>query len=148
MFDPVIFRDGENYHFALTILEDGDKRDLLYLTHDHQGEPQAHTAVEVLQFGDVQSWTPVIRNTKWHDFDFDKGTKQPLPNASKFVVVHVPSTNPVETPTKMAIGYLAYTNPKALFKNVPYFIVPGIGGPVLRWCDCLPADFTWPEVEK
>ena len=34
-----------------------------------------------------------------------------------------------------AVGYLKNA---AGDKQCPYFVVPGIGGRVLRWCDCLP----------
>lgn len=41
----------------------------------------------------------------------------------------------------VAVGYLRYSAGEL---NLPFFVVPGIGGIVTHWCDCLGDDFDYP----
>ena len=78
----------------------------------------------------------------WHLFDQSKGSRQLRPPVSKYVVVKLRSTEPGCLPDGLAVGYRKNA---AGDKQCPYFVIPGIGGEVLAWCDCLPDDFKYPD---
>lgn len=78
---------------------------------------------------------------KWYNFDSLKGSRQKRPPERKYVLVRRASTEG-SMPESIAIGYRKNA---AGDKQSPYFVVPGLGGPVLAWCDCLPKDFVWPR---
>lgn len=40
----------------------------------------------------------------------------------------------------VAVGYLR------VHSDGPFWVVPGVGGPVTHWCDCLGDDFWAPEI--
>ena len=71
---------------------------------------------------------------KWYLFDQAKGSKQNRPPRGKPVLVRLENTG-IGLPEAIAVGYMKNA---AGDKQSPYFIVPGIGGLVLAWCDCLP----------
>lgn len=81
---------------------------------------------------------------KWYPFDSQKGYRQKRPPIKKYVLVRM---LPMETglPKGIAVGY---RKDAAGDKTSPYFVVPGIGGKVVEWCDCLPDGFKWPQVVK
>jgi len=78
---------------------------------------------------------------KWHSFDPTRGYRQKRPPIKKYVLVRIAPRNP-SLPEGFAVGY---RKDAAGCKNSPYFVIPGIGGDVLAWCDCLPADLAWPK---
>lgn len=45
-----------------------------------------------------------------------------------------------DTAPTVAVGYLR------IHSSGPFWVVPGVGGPVTHWCDCLGDDFTAPEI--
>lgn len=92
---------------------------------------------------------------KWHPFDKSKGYRQLRPPLRKWVVVMLaPQDSEVvdlgaklrpevpqliaSYPPGIAVGYRKDSGGD---KSLPYFVIPGIGGKVLAWCDCLPDDF-------
>lgn len=85
---------------------------------------------------------------KWVDYSESKWAAQPLPPERKDVMVQIAERPEEGMPPAVAVGYLRYA---AGDKNGPVFIVPGVGGPVVAWCDCLGDDFTaplWPGTLK
>lgn len=80
---------------------------------------------------------------KWYKFDASKGSAQKRPPIKKYVVVRLMSTHRTLS-DGLAVGYRkdAAGDPQS-----PYFVVPGIGGCVIAWCDCLPDDFQYPVEE-
>ena len=86
---------------------------------------------------------------KWYAFSKDKGYRQKRPPERKLVVVLLASTEEGVLPPGLAIGYRKDAAGEA---DSPFFVIPGIGGEVLAWCDCLPDDFSepfliWPLVK-
>jgi hypothetical protein len=87
---------------------------------------------------------------KWHEYSRDLWHEQKLPEERKYVLVQVEARDEPARglPPSVAVGYLKYA---AGDKRSPQFIVPGVGGPVVAWCDCLPKDFNaplWPGTHK
>lgn len=92
---------------------------------------------------------------KWHSFDKSKGFHQLRPPPRKWVVVQIKPQAPetvdfglklkadlvASYPPGIAVGY---RKDAAGDKSCPYFVIPGIGGEVMAWCDCLPDDFHTP----
>lgn len=96
---------------------------------------------------------------KWYPFDADRGSRQKRPPLKKWVVVLLEPKPPevvdfvglelkkgvppliASTPAPLALGY---RKDAAGDKQCPYFVIPGIGGTVTAWCDCLPEDFEYP----
>ncbi|GAH74182.1 unnamed protein product [marine sediment metagenome] len=76
---------------------------------------------------------------KWYNFNPTKGSRQKRPPIRKYVLVQLASIDKC-LPEAIAVGYRKNA---AGDKQSPYFVIPGIGGTVLRWCDCLPDNFTW-----
>jgi hypothetical protein len=81
------------------------------------------------------------RHVKWFPFDQSKGFRQKRPPVHRWVIVQLESTEVGSLPSGIAVGYRKNA---AGDKSCPYFVVPGIGGNVLQWCDCLPLDFKYP----
>lgn len=84
---------------------------------------------------------------KWHKFDKSKGYRQLRPPIGKWVMVKLEAKpHDVATlPCGLAIGY---RKDAAGDKTCPYFVIPGIGGEVLEWCDCLPEGFEYPKASN
>ncbi|MCW4050506.1 MAG: hypothetical protein NWE89_12310 [Candidatus Bathyarchaeota archaeon] len=83
---------------------------------------------------------------KWYLFDKFKGSRQKYLPERKWVVVLLEKTKrgtipALNLPCGLGIGY---KKNGAGDPQSPYFVVPGIGGEVLAWCDCLPDDFEYP----
>lgn len=73
---------------------------------------------------------------KWYPFDPTMGSYQKRPPEKKCVVVVVERDEGRRgTVRGYALGY------RKDDKQSPQFIVPGIGGRVIAWCDCLPDGF-------
>lgn len=99
---------------------------------------------------------------KWHKFDKAKGYLQLRPPLRKWVVVQLEAKPPalldLGVKLKEGLGLVGHLSPgiavgyrkdAAGDKSCPYFVVPGIGGEVIAWCDCLPDPFIRPpEVGK
>lgn len=87
------------------------------------------------------------KNMKWYPFDKAKGSRQKRPPIKKWVVVQLVRRIDVvgTVPQGIAIGYRKNA---AGDKQCPYFVIPGIGGEVTAWCDCLPEDFEPPSVHR
>lgn len=78
---------------------------------------------------------------KWIDFDQKKWANQKLPTAEKHLLVQVAAKPDDGLPPAVAVGYLRFA---AGDENSPVFTIPGIGGEVVAWCDCLPDSFAAP----
>ena len=85
------------------------------------------------------------KSYKWHPFDKSKGSRQLRPPMYKWVLVRLQSKDPDCLPDGLAVGYRKNA---AGDKQCPYFVIPGIGGEVLAWCDCLPDDFEYSKKES
>jgi len=85
---------------------------------------------------------------RWYPFDPARGSRQKRPPLYKLVLVRtiagehkhvgdgvvqfIPNDS---LPPGLAVGYRKDGGGD---KQSPYFVVPGIGGNVVAWCDCLP----------
>lgn len=70
---------------------------------------------------------------KWYRFDPSKGSRQKRPLEKKPVLVARKSEGD-GLPISIAVGYLRNA---AGDKQSPYFVIPGLGGDAIGWCDCL-----------
>lgn len=85
---------------------------------------------------------------KWIEYSESKWADQPLPPERKHVLVQIAARPEEGMPPAVAVGYMRYA---AGDKNSPVFTIPGVGGSVVAWCDCLGDDFTaplWPGTRK
>jgi len=73
---------------------------------------------------------------EWHQFNRALGNGQERPPINKAVLVYVASMQP-GLPEAIAVGYRKDAAGDA---GYPYFVVPGHGGEVMAWCDCLPVN--------
>ena len=73
----------------------------------------------------------------WYLFSEGKGYHQKRPPERKDVLVILEKQSP-NLQRAIAVGYMKNS---AGQKQFPYFVIPGIGGKVVAWCDCLPNDF-------
>ncbi|MES2367732.1 MAG: hypothetical protein V4563_17780 [Pseudomonadota bacterium] len=78
---------------------------------------------------------------KWYPFDKAKGSCQKRPPERRHVLVVLAPNKDKSVPSGVAVGYRKNA---AGDKQCPYFVVPGIGGEVIAWCDCLPDGFQAP----
>ncbi|MFN7782246.1 MAG: hypothetical protein ACK5PG_05890 [Lysobacterales bacterium] len=78
---------------------------------------------------------------QWIDYSEDLWHRQPLPPERRHVLVQVAARLDKGMPPAVAVGYMKFA---AGCKDSPRFIVPGVGGPVVSWCDCLGDDFHAP----
>ena len=74
---------------------------------------------------------------KWYPFKEGKGYHQKRPPRRKDVLVILEKASS-SLPLSVAVGYMKNS---AGQKQYPYFVIPGIGGRVIAWCDCLPEGF-------
>lgn len=77
----------------------------------------------------------------WIAFDQQKWADQRLPKEGKYVLVQVAAKPKEGLPPAVAVGRLRFA---AGDKNSPTFTIPGVGGEVVAWCDCLGKDFHAP----
>ena len=83
---------------------------------------------------------------KWVDYEESLWSAQPLPPERKHVLVQIAARGGL--PPAVAVGYMRFA---AGDKDSPVFTIPGVGGPVVAWCDCLPEGFSaplWPGTIK
>jgi len=81
------------------------------------------------------------KQPNWHEFH---GPSHELPPERKLVMVIVKEEPEKGLPPTLAVGYLRYA---AGDKQSPYFVVPGRGGHVSHWLDCIAEDFATPKIE-
>jgi len=74
---------------------------------------------------------------KWYPFNTSRGYHQKRPPERKDVLVILEKMR-VGLPRSVVVGYMKNL---AGQKQYPYFVIPGIGGEVIAWCDCLPEGF-------
>ncbi len=74
---------------------------------------------------------------KWYPFNKNKGFHQKRPSERKDVLLILEKTSS-NLPRSVVVGYMKNS---AGQKQYPYFVIPGIGGEVIAWCDCLPEGF-------
>jgi len=79
---------------------------------------------------------------KWTKFDPARGYRQKRPAIYKNVLVLLAADHEKGMPHGVAVGYRKNSGGD---KSLPFFMVPGIGGNVIGWCDCLPADLKAPD---
>ncbi len=79
------------------------------------------------------------RMSRWYKFATAKGSRQKRPSIGKYVLVRTASRGD-GMPESICVGYRKNA---AGDKQSPYFVVPGLGGDVIEWCDCLPSNFVW-----
>lgn len=77
----------------------------------------------------------------WVLYEQELWANQPLPAARRYVLVQIAAMDAEGMPPAVAVGYLRFA---AGDPDSPTFTIPGVGGEVVAWCDCLPADFTAP----
>lgn len=80
---------------------------------------------------------------EWIPYELEKWHNQSLPPAGKKVLCLISAKPEKGLPHAIAVGYLKYS---AGDPHSPMFVVPGIGGPVEGWYDCLPEDITYPKL--
>lgn len=80
--------------------------------------------------------------SKWYNFDQSKGSRQKRPSERQYVLVMVRKES---KPYPISVGYMRNA---AGDKQSPYFVTPGLGGEAVAWCDCLPEDFTWRNIDR
>lgn len=80
---------------------------------------------------------------EWIDYEKEKWHNQPLPPLHRHVLCQIDARQGQfsQLPPSVAVGYLTRA---AGDEHSPHFIVPGISGPVVAWCDCLGDDFKSP----
>lgn len=79
---------------------------------------------------------------KWTKFDPTRGYRQKRPPLRKDVLVLLAENVAEGLPQGVAVGYRKDSGGD---KRYPFFVVPGIGGNVIAWCDCLPPDYVAPK---
>lgn len=78
--------------------------------------------------GGPDEWVPFVHSTPG----------QRLPPERRLVLVQI-APRPYEGyPAAVAVGYLR------IWSRGPWFVIPGVGGDVTAWCDCLGDDFKPP----
>lgn len=80
---------------------------------------------------------------EWVSYEQERWHNQPLPPARRKVLCQIAAKPDEGMPPAVAVGYLKYA---AGDPHSPNFIVPGVGGPVVAWCDCLGDDYYSPLV--
>lgn len=82
-------------------------------------------------------------STTWIPYDAALLADQPLPPAKRMLLVQIaPRTvDNIGMPAAVAVGYLRFA---AGDRDSPTWTIPGIGGDVVAWCDCIPDGFAPP----
>lgn len=78
---------------------------------------------------------------KWISFEQEKCANQPLPTERRYLLCKVAENQQKGLPVAAAVGYMKFA---AGDESSPEFIVPGVSGTVVAWCDCLGDDFKFP----
>jgi hypothetical protein len=77
----------------------------------------------------------------WIDYEQEKWHNQPLPPARRYVLCQIAAKPEEGLPPAVAVGYMRFA---AGDPHSPVFTIPGVGGTVVAWCDCLGDDFHSP----
>lgn len=83
---------------------------------------------------------------KWISFEQSKWHHQPLPKERRYLLCQIAAKPGL--PPAVAVGYMRFA---AGCKDSPVFTIPGVGGDVVGWCDCLGDDFEaplWPGTHR
>lgn len=80
------------------------------------------------------NWTPYAR-------DLWRAQRLPPERHKVLVQIEARELEGMGMPPAVVVGYLRYA---AGDKDSPFFVIPGVGGNVVAWCDCLPKDFSAP----
>lgn len=75
----------------------------------------------------------------WKEFDKTRWRRK-LPKERKLVLVCV-AAKEGGLPPAVAVGYLRFGGGQ---RDSPFFVIPGVGGEVTHWADCLDDDFSAP----
>jgi hypothetical protein len=75
-----------------------------------------------------------LAGLQWIPFDQSLWNRQPLPPDRRPVLVEL-APRAEELPNSYAVGYLRFACEE---EDSPMFVIPGLGGVVVAWCDCLP----------
>lgn len=79
----------------------------------------------------------------WITYERERWHEQELPPENRQVLLQITARmlDGMQVAPGVAVGYLRYAagDPRS-----PHFIIPGVGGPVVAWCDCLGDDFKAP----
>jgi hypothetical protein len=80
---------------------------------------------------------------EWTAYQQDLWHNQSLPPLWRHVLCQIDARQGhlSQLPPAVAVGYLTLA---AGDEHSPHFVVPGVGGPVVAWCDCLGDDFRSP----
>lgn len=78
---------------------------------------------------------------KWVEFEQEKLANQKLPPRGRYILCQIAAKPEKGLPPAVAVGYMRFA---AGDKNSPVFTIPGVGGDVVAWCDCLDDDFAAP----
>lgn len=87
----------------------------------------------------AEGWCEV--NIEFTQFVPSRHTRQPLPPAKRMVLVQLAAQERQGMPGGVAVGHLRFA---AGDPDCPVWTIPGIGGEVVAWCDCIPAGFAPP----
>ena len=85
---------------------------------------------------------------EWITYTQERWSRQTLPLERKHLLLQIAARPEQGLPPAVAVGYMRFA---AGDKDSPIFTIPGVGGEVVAWCDCLPDDFTaplWPGTHK
>lgn len=77
----------------------------------------------------------------WIDYEQSKWHRQPLPPAHRKVLCRIVAKPERGIPPAVAVGYLRFA---AGDPTSPMFVIPGVCGTVVAWCDCLGDDYNAP----
>jgi hypothetical protein len=75
------------------------------------------------------------KSMEWIEFNPDGG---PLPPERRYVLCQIAEKPGTGLPPAVAVGYIR------IFSNDSMFVIPGVGGTVTHYCDCLGDDFIAP----
>ena len=85
---------------------------------------------------------------RWVPFRQELWSDQPLPPVRKYLLLQIEAKPDGGLPPSVAVGYMRFA---AGDENSPVFTIPGVGGSVSAWCDCLPHEFNaplWPGTQR
>ena len=78
---------------------------------------------------------------EWITFTQELWSHQTLPQERKYLLLQVAARPEQGIPPAVAVGYMRFA---AGDKDSPTFTIPGVGGEVVAWCNCLPDHFFAP----
>jgi hypothetical protein len=78
---------------------------------------------------------------EWVPFDREKLANQPLPTPKRYLLLQVAARPDEGLPAVVAVGWMRFA---AGDLDCPTFTIPGVGGAVVAWSDCLGDEFEAP----